>query len=518
MNAKTKLIPAEEKINTVMTPGGIVHCQWDEHAPITMHGHLPYFSEFMHTGGLFQRLIDNCPLTYKSNNAPGKADVLGTMLLSVMSGHTRYSHASSLYGDSVSANILGIKKTVSHDSMNRAFKKTNEALLSSWIQNELIYCSEPLLSREYILDIDPTVKVLYGHQESAKNGYNPKKPNRPSHAYHSYFIGSLRLALDAEVRPGNETAGCYSHKTLWDILDNRLPKHLHPAIIRGDIGFGNEETMSGCESRGKKYLFKIRQSRKIKELIDKLEKDNYVWENALDNWEGYETHIKLMGWSSSRRIIILRRAHNDKNKSNLSKLLPSPNEMEQGELFYPEVVQNSKFPEYEYAVLVTNLKNSIIAASQLYRDRGDCENIFDELKNQWGWEGFTTHDVKRTSLMARFICLIYNWWNIFCRLAVPEKHIEAKTSRPMLQQVIGRLTNNGGKRLIHLSSVGVQSSNVRAIFETISAFLKRVRATATQLNSVYRWTLILNQAFKVYLQSRSLCPGSEGNQFLLLLT
>jgi hypothetical protein len=28
----------------------------------------------------------------------------------------------------------------------------------------------------------------------------------------------------------------------------------------------------------------------------------------------------------------------------------------------------------------------------LYRDRGDCENAFDELKNQWGWGGFTTHE------------------------------------------------------------------------------------------------------------------------------
>jgi hypothetical protein len=23
----------------------------------------------------------------------------------------------------------------------------------------------------------------------------------------------------------------------------------------------------------------------------------------------------------------------------------------------------------------------------------DCENAFDELKNHWGWGGFTTHDL-----------------------------------------------------------------------------------------------------------------------------
>ncbi|WP_256212241.1 hypothetical protein [Nitrosomonas communis] len=42
------------------------------------------------------------------------------------------------------------------------------------------------------------------------------------------------------------------------------------------------------------------------------------------------------------------------------------------------------------AVLVTNADYSLEAPSQLYRDRADCENSFDELKNQWGWGGYTT--------------------------------------------------------------------------------------------------------------------------------
>lgn len=166
-------------------------------------------------------------------------------------------------------------------------------------------------------------------------------------------------------------------------------------------------------------------------------------------------------------------------------------------------------------VLVTSLNDPIVTISQLYRDRGDCENIFDELKNQWGWGGFTTQDIKRSSLMTRFISLIYNWWNVFCRLATPDKHMEAKTSRPLLQQVIGRLSNRSGKRLIHLSAVGAQSANTKCLFEEISAFLKKVISTASQLNQVYRWTLILAQAFKVFLQGQAICPGSEGSQILL---
>ena len=37
-------------------------------------------------------------------------------------------------------------------------------------------------------------------------GYNPHKPGRPSHTYHTYWIGRLRLCLDVEVRPGKEHA------------------------------------------------------------------------------------------------------------------------------------------------------------------------------------------------------------------------------------------------------------------------------------------------------------------------
>ena len=38
----------------------------------------------------------------------------------------------------------------------------------------------------------------------------------------------------------------------------------------------------------------------------------------------------------------------------------------------------------DYAVLVTDVSYPIEAVAQLYRDRADCENGFDELKNQWG--------------------------------------------------------------------------------------------------------------------------------------
>jgi hypothetical protein len=47
---------------------------------------------------------------------------------------------------------------------------------------------------------------------------------------------------------------------------------------------------------------------------------------------------------------------------------------------------SDKIKVWEYAVLVTNADYSLEAFGRWYRDRADCENGFDELKNQWGWD------------------------------------------------------------------------------------------------------------------------------------
>lgn len=61
-------------------------------------------------------------------------------------------------------------------------------------------------SEPWILDVDVTVKPLYGHQEGAFEDYNPHKPGRLSHTYHTSSIVDLPLVQDVEVQGGNQTA------------------------------------------------------------------------------------------------------------------------------------------------------------------------------------------------------------------------------------------------------------------------------------------------------------------------
>ena len=64
----------------VDTFGGRVHVEWDPQAAVTPLGQLPFFTEFLQVGGLFDPLVESCPLFLTSPNAPSKRDVLGTAI------------------------------------------------------------------------------------------------------------------------------------------------------------------------------------------------------------------------------------------------------------------------------------------------------------------------------------------------------------------------------------------------------------------------------------------------------
>ena len=135
---------------------------------------------------------------------------------------------------------------------------------------------------------------------------------------------------------------------------------------------------------------------------------------------------------------------------------------------------------YEYSVLVSNTDYEIFSLGQLYRDRADCENAFDELKNQWGWCGFTTRDIHRCRLSAAAVALIYNWWSLFVRLANPEARCEAITSRPWLMASIGCKTQKDGQTCITLTGLHARFEEARVRLTRVSTMLQRWFAEITE--------------------------------------
>ena len=401
---------------SVDTFNGKLHVEWDPDAAVTPLGQLPFFIQFLKLGGRFEPRMNDCPLEYKSNNAPKKINVLGSLFLSVLSGHKRYAHLTSLMSEQVNSKLLGMSKIVSNDSARRALQKMNEALGVSWLQKHLQSCYEPLLKMPWILDADITVKPIYGHQEGEEIGYNPQKPGRPSHTYHTYMIANLRLVLDVEVQAGNQA---HSNDLLPGLLAllKRLPLDGKPEFVRGDIGYGTDNFMKEMESIEQPYLTKLKKSPNVKRLINKHHCLG-EWTYINSKWEAKDSELQLQGWDKKRRVVIVRK------RVSAEKLIGIEIKKEgQQSLAFIESPEDIKV--FEYSILVTDLEDDLVTLFHHYRDRADCENNFDEIKNQWGWGGYTTQQLKSCQFMSRMIALIYNWWNLYVRLAIPEYHLEA---------------------------------------------------------------------------------------------
>ena len=88
---------------------------------------LPFFIDYLKQAGLFDAFVADCPLSLTSNNAPKKRDLLGTVLLSVLSGHRRYAHITALRCDPVNPSLLGMRKVCSEDAVRRGLAKIGEA-------------------------------------------------------------------------------------------------------------------------------------------------------------------------------------------------------------------------------------------------------------------------------------------------------------------------------------------------------------------------------------------------------
>jgi hypothetical protein len=394
-----------------------------------------------------------------------------------------------------------MKKILSEDAVRRLLQKIDEKQAIAWLQRHLDYVYRPLLREAWILDVDTTIKPLYGHQEGAVVSYNPKKPGRPSHAYHSYMMAGPRLILDVAVEPGNQHTSKHAAPSLWALLA-RLGREHWPKLLRGDAGWGSEANMSRAEQEGLAYLFKLRMTAKVKTLIAKLTGEG-DWVDAGKGWRAREAELRLSGWGRQRRVVVLRRRIKEPvavvaGESSATK--PGGQQL----LGFAEVTAGADL--WKYAVLVTSLDGDLDIFGQLYRDRGDAENVFDEMKGHWGWGGFTTRDLARCRLMARLVALVYDWWSLYARLIDPEHHREAITSRPLLLHAVARQVRSGKQTRLKVTSSHGNAPGVRRRLASAVAFLASLGETAEQLSDLEKWCRILSRALIKYLKGRVIRP------------
>lgn len=215
-----------------------------------------------------------------------------------------------------------------------------------------------------------------------------------------------------EVLSGKKHSAKLGLPGLWRILD-AMPRTHWPSLVRGDCAYGVESVLLQCEARGVPYLFKLKHTLNVKPLIQQCMRQSH-WEGAGEGWECLENMLQLKGWSRLRRVILVREAPAVAPVGAQSR--------RRKDYLQPPLAQGPGWDDQpspwsgRIAVLVTSEERdggySSAASVNHYRQRADAENIIDEIKNQWGWSGYTTQKISPCRIMANLIALSYNWWHL----------------------------------------------------------------------------------------------------------
>ena len=363
-------------------------------------------------------------------------EVLHSFMATVLIEGRRFSHVGWLRDDPGVAAVLGLERVRGEDALPRLVRTLGEEQARSWLGTAETELFRGLPAR-LIGDWDSTVNTRYGQQEGAEVGYNPFKRGRPSHHPLACVAAGTRLCLHMAWRPGkavSATGWQEAMERLWGHADIRSRLWLN----RGDSGFGQESVCAWHEAAGQerpRYLFKLRLTKNVRRAIAKVPSEAWKGCPTLGTEQVAETTLQLDGWSRARRVVIAR---------TLKPLNRGPQEE-----FWSTA-------EDEVSVYVTNLAVAEATAEQivwLYRKRADTENVFDEVKNQWGFRGFCSQRGVVTESAARLVWLTYNLWTLFVRLMAlePGQHTEAVRSRRQFLVLAAQMRCSGRRRTWNLA-------------------------------------------------------------------
>lgn len=463
--AVTEVHPSGEEDFVFSTAGGKVGLSATSDALTPYGGLVPWAAFAKHTG-IFERLAETCPVTRTSPNAAPVYDVLQSFCLTALIDGRRFAHVQRLREDPSVNELFGVKRIVSDDSIRRFFARIDETAGAQWISAASAAVWGALPERA-ILDWDSTVQTKYGHQEGAACGYNPQKPGRKS--FHPLIaVGAgTRLCAAYRFRPGDTVTA-----TQWAEACAEAQAGLGGRTVwlnRGDLGLGQEAIMAWHEqTTGERhrphYLFKLKLTTNVRRALAIVRDDAWQGPGTTGAWQVAEARVRLPSWSVERRVVFARKLQGDT----------------------PAAAQGAFWREtkHELAAYVTDLPAAEVNAWQiqaLYRERADAENVFDELKNQWGFNGFCARARRVTALAARLLLLVYNLWSLFVRLLEPSRHVEAAGSRRWFLIIAARLVKSGRQKTVQVSVQGAWWQQLKAGYERVARWLA---ATAPQLKII----------------------------------
>jgi len=296
-----------------------------------------------------------------------------------------------------------------------------------------------------IFDLDSTVVTVFGHQDGAEVGYNPRYRGKRSYNPLLCMEANSSYLWDAELRRGN--AGTWEGSIeLMNLCFANVPRDIRELRVRADAGFGLNPVFDALESWPADYAVVARLIPALKRLLPGLR-----YTPIGRDWETADFEHRPHSWSRARRFVVARRFLSDDEK--------------QPTLF--------ALGRYVYRAWVTNLSLTPLGVWHFYDARAALEPRIRELLEDYALRKIPTRSFEANALFLEIIRLAYNLVTAFQRLCLQEswQRLTLSKLRYKLFLLPGELTRPQNRPLLRLR----ESSMLQGLAEDILRTINKLR-------------------------------------------
>ena len=398
-----------------------------DHRGLTHFGGIYFFHEFLRMLQLRNFLATH--LTYpRRNNRYHLSQMVLALLYPIVLGLDRLETASFLRSNSTFQYLTGLPSFPDPQTLRRFLLHAPEAFWEQLhrVNDRLLQTFIHLPSRRsrLIFDLDSTVVTVFGKQEDAAVGYNPRYRGKRSYDPLLCIEANSSYLWDAELRPGN--AGTWDGAV--EVLDTcfaNVPPDIRELRVRADAGFGFDPVFVALEAQPAQYAVVARLTTGLKRLLPGLS-----YHSVNRHWEMAEFEHCLHGWPQARRFVVARR------------------------FLEPEEAETTLFAmgRYIYRAWVTNLPLTPAGIWYFYDGRAGIEPRIRELREDFALRKIPTASFAANALFLEIIRLAYNLVTAFQRSCLDDswQALTLQKLRYKLFLIPGELTRPQNRPVLRL--------------------------------------------------------------------
>jgi hypothetical protein len=243
------------------------------------------------------------------------------------------------------------------------------------------------------INIDTTVKTVYGGQQGARKGYNPKHRGKQGLRPILCFIEETREYLTGKLRTGISVTGDQAGEFITSIKPH-LPGCVHQVLLRADGEFLCWQAVEASIKAGYKFIIAN------KGCTPFFEPDQWYRPFKRKSIEYNSCIYQPKGWKQPYRFVAMRRPTEELN--------PPSSQAKQCQLF--------KDDTYTLRIFCTNLSGKAQDIIAQYDKRADVENLVGEAKRE-GLDMIPSAKFKSNYAFFQIVMLAYNVWRYMKMLA-----------------------------------------------------------------------------------------------------